>query len=166
MQVNLDQLVSLRARMPKMDFMQILNVSDQSTDEDVKNAFRERSRRFHPDRFYRQDPRVRQIASDIYKQIALAYNALKTPRFRSTYAEKIAGDREKYLRFNPARYAEGGAEEPVEKQSGPGGKYYDMAEKSIIAKDKKSAQNNIKLALMMEPDNPVYLKAKERVDAL
>lgn len=166
MKVNLEQLVKLRARMPKMDFMQILNVSEQSTDDDVKNAFRERSRRFHPDRFYRQDPRVRQIATDIYKQIALSYNALKTQRFRNTYFEKISEDREKFLRFNPARYVDRSMEEIAERQTGPGAKYYELAEKSIIAKEKKSAQNNIKLALMMEPENAVYLKAKERIEAL
>ena len=167
MKVNLEQLVKLRARLPKMDFMQILNVNEKSSDDEVKAAFRERSRRFHPDRFYRQDPRVRQIASDVYKTIAMAYNALKTQRYRMTYAEKIAEDREKYLRFNPARYASAAAmEEEEEKPTGPGAKYYELAKKSVVAKDKRAASNNIKLALTMEPNNELYKKLKSKIDQM
>ncbi|BDG09057.1 Fe-S protein assembly co-chaperone HscB [Anaeromyxobacter paludicola] len=58
---------------------------------DLEARFRERSRRFHPDRFARADPRERRIALERSTRLNDAYRALREPRKRAEALLRLAG---------------------------------------------------------------------------
>jgi curved DNA-binding protein CbpA len=74
-----DELASLR----KLNPYQILGVGPDTTDEAVRAAFGELTRRYHPDRFARyQSHEARAFASEIFILVRDAYRKLGTERAR------------------------------------------------------------------------------------
>jgi tetratricopeptide (TPR) repeat protein len=59
----------------------VLELADRRriTDEDVANAYREISRRFHPDTFFNAPPAVRKLAEACFSAVNTAYEALRAP---------------------------------------------------------------------------------------
>ncbi|MDD2868144.1 molecular chaperone DnaJ [Neomegalonema sp.] len=66
--------------MAKRDFYDVLGVSRDASDEDIKRAFRQRAKEFHPDA-NRDDPE----AERRFKEAGEAYDALKDPQKRAVY---------------------------------------------------------------------------------
>lgn len=162
-----DKLRKILSRLPKMDHFQVLNVTPEATDLDIKAAFRKRSQRFHPDRFYSVDPETKELANAVYKQISTAYNAIKRPNLRMAYVDALQDNREENIKVNPGR----GRLDPVkdlrkEKQTGPGARYYELALASYTAQDRRSALNNIRLAETMENDNPAFATLRAKIEQL
>lgn len=62
-------------------YYDILNVSPQASDEDIKFAYRRLAKRFHPD----QNPRNRRLAELRFRMISEAYAGLKTVERRRLY---------------------------------------------------------------------------------
>ncbi len=58
---------------------------------ELEARFRERSRRFHPDRFARAEARERRIALDRSTRLNDAVRALRDPRRRAEYLLRLAG---------------------------------------------------------------------------
>lgn len=160
-----DKLLRLAQQIDSMDYFQILGLELDANDTGVKIAFYNRSRRFHPDRYYgHEDLEYSAAVSDIYKQISEAYNVLKTPRWRQDYAAAIKADREKNLRFKPGE-EKAADKKPYDGGTGPGAKYYKLAQKAFIARDLSAARNNIKLALSMEKNNEEFKKLEGEIAA-
>jgi molecular chaperone DnaJ len=65
--------------MPRSDLYGILGVPRSATPEEIKRAFRQRAREFHPD--VNQDPR----ADERFKEINEAYQVLSNPERRELY---------------------------------------------------------------------------------
>lgn len=58
---------------------------------DLERRFRERSRRLHPDRFARAEPRERRLSLEHATRLNDAYRMLKDWRSRAAYLLKLAG---------------------------------------------------------------------------
>ena len=65
--------------MAKRDYYEILGVSKNATDEEIKKAYRNLAKKHHPD--VSSDPK----ASEIFKEVNEAYEVLKDPQKRSQY---------------------------------------------------------------------------------
>ena len=70
--------------MAKRNFYEILGVSRTATAEEIKAAYRELSKRYHPDKTG-GDP----IAQEEQKLINVAWNCLRDPEFRKKYDEQL-----------------------------------------------------------------------------
>ena len=64
-----------------MDFYKILGVARNATPEEIKKAFREKAKRFHPDRH--------KGSQELFKKITLAYETLIDPEKRKEYDLKL-----------------------------------------------------------------------------
>ncbi|HVU27909.1 MAG TPA: J domain-containing protein [Verrucomicrobiae bacterium] len=60
----------------KSSFHDMLGVSPSSSLKEIKTAYRNRIKMYHPDKFANQPPEVRQWADEMSKTINLAYEAL------------------------------------------------------------------------------------------
>ncbi len=60
-----------------MDFYKILGVARDATPEEIKKAFREKAKRFHPDR--------NKSSQEFFKKVTLAYETLIDPEKRKKY---------------------------------------------------------------------------------
>lgn len=68
-----------------MDYYQIMGVSRNCTRDQLHRAFRELSKKYHPDRFPEER---RPEAEKRYQQIVIAFNHLKNPENRKRYESK------------------------------------------------------------------------------
>ena len=64
----------------------VLGISQNANDEEIKAAFKKRSRKYHPDR-NKVDPRAKQK----FQQVVNAYELLKDPKKRQIY-DQTGGD--------------------------------------------------------------------------
>lgn len=65
----------------KRDYYDILGVSRDASEEDIKKAYRKLALRYHPDR----NPDNRQEAEERFKEVAEAYHVLSDPERRAQY---------------------------------------------------------------------------------
>lgn len=70
--------------MPK-DYYQILGVSRNASDEDIKKAYRKMALKYHPDRLVNASEKERKDAEEKLKEISEAYSVLKDPQKRQQY---------------------------------------------------------------------------------
>lgn len=154
-----EQLKGIWEKVSRLNYFQILGVTEKDEEETIRRNFYERSKRFHPDRYHSHpDPEVRRLAGEIYKLIAEAYNILKTPKTRALYLDQLRKDPRK-LRYDPE------AQQPkAYVPTGPGARYYQMAQEAFALRNKAQALIQIKLALSLEPGNEHYQKLKEEIE--
>lgn len=69
-----------------VNYYDILKVSPQASDDDVRLAYHQMAKIFHPD----QNPKRRSAAERHFQKINEAYAALQTPEKRRRYNAKMA----------------------------------------------------------------------------
>lgn len=67
------------------DYYRILGVSKNATEQEIKKAYRELARKYHPDAHADSDPATRKAAEDRFKEINEAYEVLSDPEKRRVY---------------------------------------------------------------------------------
>ncbi len=158
-------IVALAKIIDTLDYYEILQVRQKAFTQDIKKAYFEQSRLFHPDKYYNEDPRLLDMVTKIFKRVCEAYKVLSNTDKRAIYTKAVKGpDRKKYLRYSSQLFEElekGGDQD--EGQTPMGKKYYQMAKTSMANKDYNSAKINLQLAAKMEPANETFKKKLEEV---
>ena len=77
------------------DYYKVLDVEKNATDEDIKKAFREKSKQFHPDTT--TDEAKKKELEEKFKEINLAYQVLSDPQERAAYDNPP----QSHFNFNP-----------------------------------------------------------------
>ena len=67
------------------DHYEVLDVVRQATAEEIKSAYHDLARRFHPDRFHRSHPELRSQIDSAFARIAQAYEHLSDQSLRAAY---------------------------------------------------------------------------------
>lgn len=162
------QVNSLAKVIDELDYYQILKIDQMAFEEDIKQAYFNESRIYHPDKYYDEPLEFQEKVTKIFKRICEAYKVLSDPEKRALYSKLINGpEREKYLRFD-LRLLKTETEKKEDEGSSPlAKKYYKMAKTAIANKDYKAAKINLQLALKIEPQNQTFQeKLKEVNDIL
>ncbi|MGZ5488105.1 MAG: DnaJ domain-containing protein, partial [Candidatus Aminicenantales bacterium] len=83
------EVLTFRDTLPSMTLYQILDISKTATDEDVKKAYFQMARRFHPDRFDRQiAAEFKAQIDEVFDGITNAYRVLSNKDSRRVYDAK------------------------------------------------------------------------------
>lgn len=151
------------AQLGELDYFQVLELTAAATVADIKRAYHQNSRAYHPDRFFKlPDAAFRDKVDRIYKRINEAYVVLRDDRKRAKYAEDIAGaNRAQKLRFTEESEAEAkaAAKKEREEQVGTtpqGRKFFEQGMKDLAAGKFVDAHRNLKMARTFEPANEKY----------
>ena len=171
---QVDEVLAFRDKLPDMNYYQILDVPKTATEDEIKKAYFQLARRFHPDRFDRSLPANQRVQiEDIFDKITKAYRTLTSREGRREYDGKLAAggpDKPKDIlakaenKFRQARtlYSQGRFEdalvvlEDVIRQNKNKGQYYlllAMTESRLPDCQKKAEEHFLK-AIELEPWSP------------
>jgi molecular chaperone DnaJ len=150
------------------DPYKVLGVRPDASDEEIKRAYRELAKKYHPDR----NPGDAEAARRM-QEINAAYDQIKNPPSHNSYdpfrGYQSAGEQgnqyfraaEQYIRFGRFREALNTLEGCAERNA----RWYFL---SALAHDglgdQVTALEHIRRAVSMEPDNYQYLSALERIE--
>ncbi len=77
--------------LPQLDHYELLGVARDAAPDAVRTAFFERSKRFHPDRYFRKKlGPFGPLLHEIYKRVAVAHEVLRDPELRVRYDASLA----------------------------------------------------------------------------
>ncbi len=187
-------VLNLYAKIESMDYYHILGVSKEASVKEIKKAYFDAARKYHPDLFNRDLPReVRGKIDDVFDRVTKCYHTLIDPEKRRRYDEEEGEKDKKEEEHKPAKEAD--------KRFRQGKKLYDQGQyqKAIaylqaairLQKDKadyflllalaqskinafqREAEENFKKVIRLEPWNPegyvglgmLYKKASLKVKA-
>ena len=157
------EVEALAAALDQLDYFGILKVSQGAGFAEIKVAYHRESRAYHPDRFAAlADERLKELIARIYRRVNEAYTVLRDDAKREKYLADVAGpEREKRLRFTEAGEAEvkESKKKKLEEQFGQtpnGRKFYAAALADVQTQRWDSAERNLKMALMYEPQNAKF----------
>jgi DnaJ-class molecular chaperone len=158
------EIETLHELLPELDAYKLLGLAEGCAQADVDAAFRNESRRLHPDRVAAGGtPELRTKANDVFKALTEAGRNLRDPDARAAYdAQRKGGSRAE----EEARRAAEAAKYPARAARTPKGeKHWKMALQNWNDEDYNGAAMNIQFALQFEPQNEVFkewlAKAKE-----
>jgi tetratricopeptide (TPR) repeat protein len=78
-------------RLPGLDCYAVIGVERGATPDDVRRAFFQRSKRYHPDRYFnRKTGAFGALLHEIYKRIVAAHELLRDPKLRVEYDKTLA----------------------------------------------------------------------------
>jgi len=148
-----------------LDYYQILKIDQMAFDEDIKKAYFNESRVYHPDKFFGEPSEVQDKINKIFKRVCEAYKVLSDQEKRALYTKLITGpERKKYLRFDLRLLKTETEKKEDEGQNPLAKKYYKMAKTAFANKDYKGAKINLKLAMQMEPANQTFQEKYKEVE--
>lgn len=159
------EVMTLAKVIDELDYYQILKIDQMAFAEDIKRAYFEESRLYHPDKYYNEPPEIQANINKIFKRICEAYKVLSDPEKKAIYTKLINGpERKKNLRFDLRLLKQEEEEKEDEGQTQLGKKYYLMAKTAIQNRDYKGAKINLQLAIKMEPNNQTFQKKLQEVN--
>jgi thioredoxin-like negative regulator of GroEL len=155
------------------DPYQVLGVARTATDDEIKKAYRELARKYHPDN-YQQDPNLAELAGEKMKEINEAYEAIQAERSgksssssNSSYqSSKTTDPRFLEIRslINQRRFSD--AEIRLDSMSSADrGAEWNFLKACVLAQRGHvfEAQKHIETACYMDPSNAEYQQARTQL---
>ncbi len=154
------EIKALAGILDDLDYYQLLHVEPSATRAEIRAAYHQTSRTFHPDvaRHFADD--VRQDCAVISKRVTEAYCVLRDPRRRKVYDARISSEEgESGRRMQLAEAEAAHAKQDVAERKGQtpqGRQFYQKAEAEIRKENWAGAIQNLQMALTFEKDNPLF----------
>ncbi len=85
------EIRGLARALPGLDYFAILGVSRAATADEIRDAFFERSKTFHPDRYFKKElGPYAGLLTEIYKRIVAAHDVLRDTKLRASYTRTLS----------------------------------------------------------------------------
>lgn len=162
-----NRLKDIWKQLPKLTYYDLLGVAPTATPGEIKAAFYQVSRDYHPDRYFRfPNENFRNAVNTIYKRVSEAYTILRNAEWRTSYDAQLKADPAK-TRFNiheeEKRKQQGGT--TYDGGTGPGKKYWQAAMEALRNKNPAGAKMQLQLAIGIEPGNQQFKDKLEELKA-
>lgn len=158
------EIQALAKIVDELDYYQILHLEPAASASEVKRAFHDTSRAFHPDANRHLPSELFEQCARISKRVTEAYCVLRDPRRRMAYDARLS--RNEGLRMQLAEARAAHAREDVKDRQGrtaQGRELYQKAERAIAQQDWSTAAQHLQLALTFESDNAFFKEQLELV---
>jgi curved DNA-binding protein CbpA len=158
------------ANIESLTYYQVLNLEPTASTDDIRAAFHDFSRRFHPDTLREQAPEVREQARTVFARGAEAYAVLRTPKRRSEYDLALAQGRN---RLNERASADtsgapSGARRSLEEvcQTGAGRLHARQAARALSDGQLREAASLLRKAVFAEQKNTELAERLRSIEEL
>jgi curved DNA-binding protein CbpA len=85
------EIRELARALPGLDYFMVLGVSRSASPDEVRDAFFQRSKTFHPDRYFKKElGPYGALLTEIYKRIVAAHDVLRDAKLRASYERTLA----------------------------------------------------------------------------
>jgi len=158
------EVQALAKIMNELNYYQILHLEADATVSEIKKAFHQTSRAYHPDANRHREDAVRADCSRISKRVTEAYCVLRDPRRRRAYDGRLENDDGVRMQLAEAKAAHD--KQHVEERQGKtpeGRQFYQKVVEDLKRGDEASAVRNLQMALTFESDNEAF---KEQLQEL
>lgn len=141
-----------------MNPYEVLGVSQNATDEEIKAAYRRLVKKYHPDRFA-NDPEKQAAASEKLKQINAAYDMI-TKMKQGTYSQASGSPQFSAVRMAIQRGELGNAEAMLNRMSERTAEWHYLMGVILFRRGwYDGAAEHFNIAYQMEPNNAEYEQA-------
>ena len=156
-----DALVKI---LDELDYYQLLQVEPAVSGRDLKRAYYQVSRSYHPDSNRNLDAKSRENCHRISKVMTEAYCVLRDPRKRKAYDAHLESGGGLRIQLAAARAAHAKSESEKRTGTTPQGKQYLLkAEEEIRRDNLTGAIQNLQMALTFEPGNAQFKELLEEL---
>lgn len=154
------EIETLHELLPGLNYYRMLCLKADCAQSEIDAAFRQESRRLHPDRHMAgATPEFRSKVNEVFKSVNDAYRVLRDPDARARYDLELRQG-ETRLQEEARKQAEAEAaarNDPSKAARTPAGeKYWKLALQCWNEKNFNGCVMQIKFALGFEPDNEVF----------
>ena len=156
-----EEIKALTRILDRVDYYRLLKTERGASSAEIRSAYHEARRRFHPDSFLRHDEEIRSAVDRIARRITEGYVVLRDSRKRSAYT---AG-----LESGELRYTSEMDEQAKAKASNKRGvtangqKFYTMSQEEERGGDTTKAVGHLRMALTFESANDFFKQELERL---
>jgi DnaJ-class molecular chaperone len=146
--------------MDELSYYQILHVEPDASSLDIKKAYYQSARTFHPDATRHLDVELQKSCLRISKCVTEAYCVLRDPRKRKSYDEKLTQGEGIRIQLSEARAAHAKRDSAERTgETAQGRQFLHKAEENLRLEDYAAAIGNLQMALTFEPGNE-FIKEK------
>ena len=161
MKMGPGEIVALSRIIEELDYYQLLDLRRDAGAGEVKRAYHNSSRSFHPDANRHLEGELRAASHAIAKRITEAYAVLRDPRRRQAYDRSLdSGTAMRIQLADAAAQADRRSSQERGGRTPQGRQFFKLAEADIAKGNWAAAARNLQMALTFEPDNAVF---KERL---
>lgn len=85
-----EQFREFARALPDMDYYGVLGIERDAEAAEIRDAFFERSKVYHPDRYFNRNlGAYAELLHEIYKRVVVAHDVLRDPKLKSTYDKSL-----------------------------------------------------------------------------
>lgn len=148
----------------ELDYYQLLQVESEVSTRDLKLAYYQVSRTYHPDSNRGLDAKVRDSCYRISKVMTEAYCVLRDPRKRKAYDAHLESGGGMRIQLAAARAAHAKTESEKRTGTTPKGRQFLLkAEEDMRRENFTGAVQNLQMALTFEPGNAQFKELLEEL---
>ncbi len=155
------EIKALAGILDDLDYYQLLHVSPSATRAEIRAAYHQTSRTFHPDAARHHADEVQRDCALISKRVTEAYCVLRDPRRRKVYDARLSDEGEagsgRRMQLAEAEAAHAKQDAAERKGQTPQGRqFYQKAEADMKKQNWAGAIQNLQMALTFEKDNALF----------
>jgi len=158
------EIEALAKIMDELDYYRLLNVEKEVSSRDLKLAYYQNARTYHPDANRTLDAPTQEHCHQISKVMTEAYCVLRDPRKRAAYDSHLESGEGLRIQLAAARAAHAKTQSERRMGTTPQGKQFLLKAEDDMRRDNiPGAIQNLQMALTFEPGNNGFKEMLEEM---
>jgi DnaJ-class molecular chaperone len=150
------EIAALARIVDELDYFQLLHLERGATASEVKEAYYQSSRAFHPDANRHLEPKHQVAVAKIAKRVTEAYSVLRDPRRHQAYLRHLESGDGVRMQLAEAQAEASRVSAEDQGRTPQGRQFYTLATADLQRGDFLAAARNLQMALTFEPDNEFF----------